>query len=347
MQPLQYYLRDPAAKDNSITHAAGAPSNLDAATNYNAICRDWVAKHNRTTRKGIGNCSSKTGSRRQREKKTISKHFLKGLLKGKLLVPKLRKSADKSLSQHAFCSITWQTCMYLRTWQQSMTTIMQPFQCDLQPEIQETNRTTHTGTPNHTWNDRSRNRRTHEVPFIAGCSHSHFTQKNARFRDPASSPKQSPCNIHAAITIRFAVSRRKPASLYAHGNTRWQQSCSHPNAICNHRFKKRIELRTQEQPLVAEHRGGTNSRMKRPQPQPAHTRYLSSPAEATIHGKIEGFVLRLPPQNKAHATFMQPLQCVLQHHVANPNVSTHTATEHDNNHAAIPMRSATTDSRNA
>ena len=32
MQPLQYYLRDPAAKDNSITHAAGAPSNLDAAT---------------------------------------------------------------------------------------------------------------------------------------------------------------------------------------------------------------------------------------------------------------------------------------------------------------------------
>jgi len=31
MQPLQYDLRDPAAKDNSITHAAAAPSNLDAA----------------------------------------------------------------------------------------------------------------------------------------------------------------------------------------------------------------------------------------------------------------------------------------------------------------------------
>ena len=30
MQPLQYYLGDPAAKDNSITHAAAAPSNLDA-----------------------------------------------------------------------------------------------------------------------------------------------------------------------------------------------------------------------------------------------------------------------------------------------------------------------------
>ena len=32
MQPVQYDLRDPAAKDNSITHAAAAPSNLDAAT---------------------------------------------------------------------------------------------------------------------------------------------------------------------------------------------------------------------------------------------------------------------------------------------------------------------------
>ena len=31
MQPLQYDLRDPAAKDNSITNAAIARSNLDAA----------------------------------------------------------------------------------------------------------------------------------------------------------------------------------------------------------------------------------------------------------------------------------------------------------------------------
>ena len=30
MQPLQYDLRDPAAKDNSITNAATARSNLDA-----------------------------------------------------------------------------------------------------------------------------------------------------------------------------------------------------------------------------------------------------------------------------------------------------------------------------
>ena len=141
--------------------------------------------------------------------------------------------------------------------------------------------------------------------------------------------------------------------------------------ICNHRFKKRKELRTQEQPLVAEHKGGTKTTPAAPA---AHTRYLSSPAAATLQGKTQGFVLRLPPDNKApcnihaaitmrfaasrrkpariyahgstrgqqYTTIMQPLQ----HHVVNLHVSTHVATPDDNNHAAISMRSATTDSRN-
>ena len=65
MQPLQYDLRSPAAKDNSITHAATAWSKLDAAIIM------WVAKHNRNTRNGVGNCSFKTGSQRQSEKNNI------------------------------------------------------------------------------------------------------------------------------------------------------------------------------------------------------------------------------------------------------------------------------------
>ena len=77
----------------------------------------------------------------------------------------------------------------------------------------------------------------------------------------------------------------------------------------------------------------------------AQTRYLSSPAAATLHGKTQGFVLRLPPQHKAHATFMQPLHSVSQHHVANLHVYTHMAIPDDNSHAAIPMRSATKDSK--
>jgi len=53
--------------------------------------------------------------------------------------------------------------------------------------------------------------------------------------------------------------------------------------------------------------------------------------------------VRQQPQQRG--TLMQPLQCVLQHHVANPQVSTRMATEHGNNHAAISLRSTTTDSK--
>ena len=93
-------------------------------------------------------------------------------------------------------------------------TFMQPFQCDLQPQLQETHRTTHTGTTivaKHIKepNDRSRNRRTHEVPFIAGCSH--FTRKNTRFRAPASSPQHTACNIHAPIPMRSATTASRNA----------------------------------------------------------------------------------------------------------------------------------------
>ena len=80
MQPLQYDLRSPAAKDNSITHAAKAGSNLDAATTM------WYAKTElqntieiRTTGSEIA-APKPDGSRRQSGKKTILKHFLKGSL---------------------------------------------------------------------------------------------------------------------------------------------------------------------------------------------------------------------------------------------------------------------------
>ena len=125
----------------------------------------------------------------------------------------------------AFYSMTWLTRMHLRTWQHQMTTIMQPFQCDLQTQIQETHRTTHTGTTTRC--------RTEEEP---------------------------------------------------------------------------IELETIQTATAA------------------HTRYLSSPAEAIWHGKIQGFVLRLPPHNIAHATFMQPFQCDLPPQRQETHRTTHTGT---------------------
>ena len=182
----------------------------------------------------------------------------------------------------------------------------------------------HIGGTIRAQNDPSRTRRTDEVPFIVGCSH--FTRKNTKFGAPASSPKHSTCNIHAAITMRFAASRGKPAPIYARGNIKWRQWSSHSKAICNQRFKNRIELRTQTQPLVAKHIGGTI----RAQNDPSRTRrtdevpFIVGCSHFTR--KNTGLVLRLPPQNIAHATFMQPFQCDLAPQRQETHRTTHTGT---------------------
>ena len=64
---------------------------------------------------------------------------------------------------------------------------------------------------------------------------------------------------------------------------------------------------TREEPIAAE---------TAPAAPAAHTRYryLSSPAAATLHRETQGFVvLQLSSQIKTRATFMQPLQCLVQH----------------------------------
>ena len=92
-----------------------------------------------------------------------------------------------------------------------------------------------------------------------------LSEKNTMVRARASSPRQVSCNIHAAITMRFATSLGNPHVSMHMANTTWQHSCSHSTAICNQRFNKRIELRRHEQPQSAEHSGGTNHMPKRPQ----------------------------------------------------------------------------------
>ena len=78
-------------------------------SHYNAICGDWVAKHKRTTRNGVGNCSSKTGSRRQSEKKDDFEALLKNIFRRKITSAKMEK----------IC------------WQITVAAFMQPLQYDL------------------------------------------------------------------------------------------------------------------------------------------------------------------------------------------------------------------------
>ena len=120
-------------------------------------------------------------------------------------------------------------------------TFMQPLHCDLPPQIQETQRTTHTGTTTCCRTQR-RNRFAHETTAAAPATHTRYL----------SSPAAA--TLHGKTQGFVLPFPPKTISM--------QHSCSHANAIRNQRFKKRIELRTQEQPLVAEHRGGTDSRMK-------------------------------------------------------------------------------------
>ena len=107
-------------------------------------------------------------------------------------------------------------------------------------------------------------------------------------------------------------------------NLQWS---SHSNAICNQRFKNRIELRTQTQPLVAKHIGGTI----RAQNDPSRTRRTDEVPfiVACSHFTRKNTRFRAPassPKHIAHATFMQPLQCNLQPQLQEPHRTTRTDT---------------------
>ena len=200
-----------------------------------------------------------------------------------------------------------------------MTRVMQPFQCDLHAQIPKHPLTTHTHTQAHPkqleatvtmrqkkrQTDPSRNRRTDEVPFIVACSH--FTRKNTKFRAPASSPKHSPCNImqplqcgsqHQLANLHLSTHRTTPE----HQMTRVMQpfQCDLQAQIPKHP----TTTHTQAHPKQLE--ATVTMRQKKGKPTPAataaQTRYLSSSPAATLHGKTQGFVLRPPPQNIAHAT---------------------------------------------
>ena len=152
----------------------------------------------------------------------------------------------------------------------------------------------HIGGTDWTRNHPNRNRRTHEVPFIVACSH--FTRTNARFRAPASSPHIA----HATFMQPFQCDL-PPQRQETHRTT-------HTGTTTRCKTHRRNRLNSIQTATAA------------------HTRYLSSSPAATLHEKIQGFVLRLPPHNIAHATFMQPFQCDLPPQRQEMHRTTHTGT---------------------
>ena len=167
MHPLQYDSQLSAAKDNSIAHAA-APSNFDTtitmrfsasggqhASLYAHGNKTWhqscshysnlqpeIQQAKRTTHKWTTTrCRTQRRNRLRAERPQPQPPHTGGTFhrrlqplyteKHKVSCSGFRPTSamQHSCSHHnAFCSMTWLTRMYLRTWQHEMTTIVQQFQ---------------------------------------------------------------------------------------------------------------------------------------------------------------------------------------------------------------------------
>ena len=188
---------------------------------------------------------------------------------------------------NAFRSIPWQTRTYLRTWQHQMTTMKQPFQCNLQPEIQEPHRTTHTDTTTRC--------KTHR-------------RNNSRTKRPQPHPSHRRGTFHRRLQPLYTEKHKVSCSGFLPKTEPMQHSCSHYNAFRNIPWQTRTYLRTWQhqmttmkqpfqcnlQPEIQEPHRTThtdtttrckthrrnNSRTKRPQPHPSHKR-------GTFHRRLQ------------------------------------------------------------
>ena len=237
MQPFQYDLRSSAAKDNSITHAAAAPSNLDAATTMRSA---------------------------ETELQNTIELCRKLQLQNRIPTPKRKKDDFEALFQRSFKRKITSAKIATIFWQITVAAWMQPLQYDLQSSAAKDDSITHAAA--------------------------------------------APSNLDAAITMRFAASRRKPARIYTHNNTRTPNDNSHaaiPMRSASTDSKTPYNYAHTSTPKAASsHRYTAAKKNDKPTAAApvAHTRYLSSSPAATLHGKTQGFVLRLPPQDIAHAT---------------------------------------------
>ena len=131
-------------------------------------------------------------------------------------------------------------------------------------------------------------------------------------------PKTEPLQHHAAIPMRSASTDSKTPYNYAHTST--------PKAAWSHRYTaaKKTDKPTAAAPA-------------------AQTRYLSSSPAATLHGKTQGFVLRLPPQNRALATSCGHSNAICKHCCTKHPITTHTQAHPKQLEATVTLRQKKSD----
>ena len=287
-------------------------------SHHNAICRDWVAKHKKKTRRnGVRNCSSKTGSRGHSSKKHDFEALFTKSFTMKITSAKIRKIR----------------------WQITLADMMQPFQNNLRCPAAKDKSITHAAVaPSNfdaaitLWSADFELQNTTELrakvleiaapkpDLDAKKTKTRFWSTFSKEFEKENQQRQNwknPLTNHSrrhdvAIPKQFTMSSCKRQEYYARSRSAKQPSCSHYTAICHQRFKKHIELRTDEQPLVAEHRGGTDSRPVRAQLHPSHTGGTFH-RRPELHGKTQGFLPRLSPTTR-------PMQHAYSHYNAFCNI---------------------------
>ena len=121
MQPFQCDLQPKIPKHPRTTHPQAHPKQLEATVTMRQKKRQTDRSRNRRTQE----VPCRLQPLYTKKHKVSCSSFL----------PNTSPMQQLCSHYNAFRSITSQTCTYLRTWQHHMTTIMQPFQCDLQPQI--------------------------------------------------------------------------------------------------------------------------------------------------------------------------------------------------------------------
>ena len=170
---------------------------------------------------------------------------------------------------------------------------------------------------NHSVKKRIEHHRTTHTGTTTRCKIHRRNRLNSKRSKPQ--PPHTRGTFHRRLQRLYMEKHKVSCSGFLPTTEPMQHSCSHSNAICHHSVKKRIELRTQEQPLVAKPIRGTD--WTRNDPNRNRRTHEVPFIVACSHFTRKNTRFRAPASSPQHSP------C--------------------NIHAAIPMRSATTPSRNA
>ena len=289
MQPLQYDLQSSAAKDNSITHAAAAPSNLDAATPMRSAETELqntielrTHKHTQSSLKPPLHCGKKKTINRPQPHPPHRRGTFHRRLQP-LYTEKHKVSCSGFLPKTE--PLQHHAAIPMRS---ASTDSKTPYNY------------AHTSTPKAAWSHRytaakkTINRPQPHPPHRRGTFHRRlqplYTEKH-KVSCSGFLPTTEPLQHHAAIPMRSASTDSKTPYNYAHTST--------PKAAWSHRYT------------------AAKKTINRPQPHPPHRR-------GTFHRRLQPLYTE---KHKVSCSGFLPKTKPLQHH------------------AAIPMRSASTDSK--